>query len=103
MTALPEPRLASRAPAGAPSETLLARLPRNWRALAHLAWPVVLSRAGLVILVLTAIVLAGRYDTLALAHFSLANAVFFPLVVTGVGAMVGIISQTAREKGAGSE
>lgn len=103
MTALPEPRVAARAPTGAPAETLLARLPRNWRALAHLAWPVVLSRAGLVILVLTAIVLAGRYDTLALAHFSLANAVFFPLVVTGVGAMVGIISQTAREKGAGSD
>ena len=95
MTALPEPDLAP--------PSLAARLPREWLALLHLAWPVVLSRAGLVVLILTAIVLAGRYDTLALAHLSLGNAVFFPLVVTGVGAMVGIISQTAREKGAGSE
>jgi hypothetical protein len=84
------------------TESLAARLPRNWAALFHLAWPVVLSRAGLVLLVLTAIVLVGRYDTVALAHLSLGNAIFFPLVVTGVGAMVGIISQTSREKGAGS-
>ncbi|PZQ50338.1 MAG: hypothetical protein DI556_07205 [Rhodovulum sulfidophilum] len=89
-------------PEATAAETLLGRLARNWLALLHLSWPVVLSRAGLVILVLTAIVLVGRHDTLALAHLSLGNAIFFPLVVTGVGAMVGIISQTAREKGAGS-
>ncbi len=98
MTALPEPELVSKP---APL-SLAARLPREWRALAHLAWPVMLSRAGLVVLVLSAIVIVGRHDTLSLAQFSLANAVFFPMVVTGVGAMLGIISQTAREKGAGS-
>jgi MATE family multidrug resistance protein len=98
MTILQQPETT---PVGVP-ETLAARLPRNWVALFYLAWPVVLSRAGLVILVLTAIVLVGRHDTLALAQLSLGNAVFFPLVVTGVGAMVGVISQTAREKGANS-
>lgn len=86
---------------GAP-EPLGTRLLRHWIALLVLAWPVVLSRAGIIILVLTGIVIVGRHDTVELAKLSLANAVFFPLVVTGVGAMVGIISTTAREKGAGS-
>ncbi|TPE52948.1 MATE family efflux transporter [Amaricoccus solimangrovi] len=94
--------LDDRAPLAAPRASLAARLPRHWSALFHLSWPVVLSRAGLVVLSLAAIVLAGRHDTLDLAHLSLGYAVFFPLVTTGVGALVGIISQTAREKGAGA-
>ena len=107
------PRLAAPRPDGAESgrrtmttavpahDGFAHRLLRHWRALFVLAWPVVLSRAGILVMTLVGLVMAGQHDTFELAKLSLGSAVFFPLLVTGVGCMVGIISTAAREMGAG--
>jgi multidrug resistance protein, MATE family len=84
------------------SETTTARLARHWRALFALTWPVVLSRAGLVLMAMADVVMVGRYDTGALAALSLGYAVVMPLLVTGIGCMVGVIATTAYGMGAGS-
>lgn len=85
-----------------PAETVTARLLRHWAALFRLSWPVVLNRAGLVLMGVVSVVLVGRYDTEALAGFALGNAVVMPLLVAGIGCLVGVIAVTAREHGAGS-
>ena len=82
-------------------EAFGARLSRHWGALFHLAWPVVFSRAGLVVMAVADVVMTGRYDTEALAALSLGYAVTMPLLVTAIGCMVGIIATAAREHGAG--
>lgn len=85
-----------------PRERFGARLMRHWRALFHLAWPVVFSRAGMVLMAVADVVMVGRYDTGALAALSLGYAVVMPALVTGIGCMVGVVATTARELGAGS-
>jgi len=82
------------------SENRVSRLLRHWRALFHLAWPVVFNRAGLVLMAVADVVMVGRYDTEALAALSLGYAVVMPPLVTGIGCMVGVIATTAREHGA---
>lgn len=82
-------------------ESFGARLARHWSALFHLAWPVVFNRAGLVVMAVADVVMTGRYDTGALAALSLGYAVAMPLLVTGIGCMVGIIATTARDHGGG--
>lgn len=76
------------------------RLLHFWLALFRLSWPVVLNRAGLVLMGVVSMVLVGRYDTAALAGFALGNAVVMPVLVAGIGCLVGIIAVTAREHGA---
>lgn len=79
------------------------RLPRllgHWRALARLAWPVALSRVGLVVMAMVNVVMVGRSaGTEALAALSLGYAVFMPVLVAGVGCMVGVVATTARAAG----
>ncbi|QDL92846.1 MATE family efflux transporter [Paroceanicella profunda] len=84
-----------------PVPRFLPRLLQHWGALFRLAWPVMLARAGIFTLSLADIVMVGRYDTAALAHLSMGYAVFFPVMITGVGAMTGIVAETARHAGAG--
>lgn len=83
------------------AEPFGARLLRYWLALFRLSWPVVLNRAGLVLMGVVSVVMVGRYDTEALAGFALGNAVIMPMLVAGIGCLVGIIAVTAREHGAG--
>ncbi len=82
-------------------ETFGQRLARHAASLGRLAWPVVLSRAGILLMAMADVVMVGRYDTIALGHLALGFAVFIPLFVSGIGAMVGIVSVTARAHGAG--
>jgi MATE family multidrug resistance protein len=82
------------------AEPLTPRLLSFWHALFRLAWPVILSRAGLVVMAMADVVMVGRYDTDALAALSLGNAVFMPLLIAGVGCMVGIVATAARAQGA---
>ncbi len=85
-----------------PEPGLAIRLAGHWRALFALAWPVMLSRAGVVLMSTASVIMVGRYDTLALAELSLGNAVFIPVLVAGVGCLVGVVSVTARGAGAGA-
>ena len=75
------------------------RLVRHWRALWPLAWPVVLSRAGLVVMAMVNVVMVGRYDTEALGALALGFAVVMPLMVAGIGCTVGVVAIAAREHG----
>lgn len=81
--------------------SLAMRLARHWAELARLAWPVMLSRAGLLTLTLVDIVMVGRFGTGALAHMAMGYSVFVPIMVTGIGAMVGIIAIVSQRWGAG--
>ncbi len=74
---------------------------RRLSALARLAWPVMLSRAGILAMALADVVMLARYDTLALAQASVALGLFVPIMVTGVGLQMGVISLVARRRGAG--
>ncbi|WP_118132557.1 MATE family efflux transporter [Oceanicella sp. SM1341] len=76
------------------------RLLRHWAELFRLAWPVMLARTGIFTLSLADIVMVGQHDTAALAALSMGYAVFFPVMITGVGAMSGIVAETARHAGA---
>ena len=89
-------------PTRRPAPAFVARLAGHWRALFALAWPVMLSRAGVVLMTTANVVMVGRYDTQALADFSLGNAVFIPVMVAGIGCLVGVVSVTARGAGAGA-
>lgn len=80
----------------------LPRLVSHWRALFRLAWPVMLSRAGVLLMAMADVVMVGRYDTLALAQLSLGYAIFIPVLVAGIGCLVGVVSVTARGAGAGA-
>jgi multidrug resistance protein, MATE family len=82
-------------------ETFAQRLARHWAALFVLAWPVMLSRAGILLMSMADVVMVGRFDTIELGYLALGFAVFIPVFVTGIGAMVGIVSVAARTKGAG--
>lgn len=81
---------------------LASRLVGHWQALFRLAWPVMLSRAGILLMAMADVIMVGRYDTQALAELSLGFAVFIPVLVAGIGCMVGIVSTTARGQGAAS-
>ena len=82
------------------AERLRPRLARHMGALAALAWPVMLSRAGILLMSLVDVVMLGRYDTLALAEASVALGLFVPVMVTGVGLQMGTISIVSRRHGA---
>jgi multidrug resistance protein, MATE family len=82
-------------------EPTMLRLVRHWQDLFWLSWPVVLNRAGLVLMAFVSLVLVGRYDTNALAALALGFAVVMPLLVAGIGCLVGVIAVTAREHGSG--
>ncbi len=75
------------------------RLLRHWRMLWPLAWPVVLSRAGLVVMAMADVVMVGRYDTEALGALALGYAVMMPLMVAGIGCTVGVVAIAARGHG----
>jgi MATE family multidrug resistance protein len=77
------------------------RILRHWSGLFRLAWPVMLSRTGILILSLTDFLMVGRHSTVALAHLSLGYSLSISIMVTGVGAMVGVVAVTARDIGAG--
>jgi MATE family multidrug resistance protein len=79
----------------------LRRMASLWRGLFALAWPVMLSRAGTLIISLTAVVVVGRYDTLALGQLALGTGVFLPMAVAGIGMMTGLLSVVSRGAGAG--
>ena len=61
------------------------RLLRHWRALYRLAWPVALSRVGLVVMAMVNVIMVGRTSTGELAALSLGYAVFMPPLIAGAG------------------
>ena len=80
---------------------LVARLKRHVSELVRLAVPTAVARAGLLIMVLVDTVMVGRYATEALAYLAIGTAVIVPLLVTGVGLLIGTIATAANAFGRG--
>lgn len=78
-----------------------ARLLTHVLDLVRLAAPVVLSRAGMLLMVLVDIVMVGRYGTEDLAYFSLAWALVMFVTITMVGVLLGGLVVPSQAFGAG--
>ena len=69
------------------------------RELLRLAWPIVIARAGILTMALADVAMVGRHDTDELAYASLGTALFVPLLVTGVGLMIGVLATASQAFG----
>lgn len=79
---------------------LSVRIARQTKALARLAGPTIVSRAGILTMVMADVVMVGRFSTDELAYVSLGSSIFVPLLVAGVGLMVGVTAMTSQTFGA---
>jgi MATE family multidrug resistance protein len=70
-------------------------------ALLTLAGPIMVARAGILTMVMADVVMVGRYSAVELDYLVLALSLFVPIVVTGVGAINGIVVLIGRSFGAG--
>jgi len=90
---------------GAPSETATeafgARLVRHVSDLLRLAWPVMLSRAGMLVMAFVDIIMLGRYSAEAIGAFNLGVSIFVPLMVFTIGLTSGAVPVISRAFGAG--
>ncbi len=72
-------------------------------AVVKLGAPVILSRIGMFGIIFADILMLGRFDSLELAYYGLANTIQFVFFVLGIGALSGIAVLTAQSVGAGEE
>ena len=82
------------------TETWHARSRRHVLDLLTLAWPVMLSRAGILVMAFADIAMLGRYTTESVALFNLALAVFIPLMVFSIGLTSGMVPVVSQAYGA---
>jgi MATE family multidrug resistance protein len=82
---------------------LAVRIGQHIRELARLALPVVVARAGLIVMQLVDTIVVGRYATEALAQLSIGTAPFHVVLGTGVGLIVGTLVMTANAVGRGAD
>ena len=80
---------------------LRARLRWHLSALIRLAWPVMLSRAGILIMAFCDIAMLGRYEPGAVGVANLGLAVFIPIMVVTIGLCTGTVAVVSRAHGAG--
>ncbi|MDT8344621.1 MAG: MATE family efflux transporter [Thermohalobaculum sp.] len=89
-------------PAAAPApESLAARLRRHVPDLLRLAWPVMLSRAGILLMAFTDIAMLGRYGPGAVGEANLGLSVFVPVLVLTIGLSSGVAPVAAHAFGRG--
>jgi MATE family multidrug resistance protein len=93
MTAVPETR---KVPLQAPLP-----LSQHIRRHLRLAVPVMLARAGVIIMISVDSVMTGRAGAAQLAHYAISLAPHMTLLVLGIGVLVGTIVLTAQADGAG--
>jgi MATE family multidrug resistance protein len=90
----------------AQTETVPERFgPRVWRHFAdllRLAWPVMLSRAGILIMAFFDIAMLGRYGAGAIGELNLGVSIFVPLLVFSIGLTSGVVPVVAFAFGAGA-
>jgi len=89
------------------SETLVRPLSGRVRAhvveLLRLAAPVIVSRAGLMVMMAVDTAIVGRFSAHELALFSLAHLPNNVMIGTGVGLLLGTVAMTAHALGAGED
>lgn len=80
---------------------LRIRLKRHIHELFRLAWPVMLSRLGIVFLALVDTIMVGFYSTDELAYLNLGNGTFIMVIlVMAIGFMIGTLIHTSHAYGA---
>lgn len=82
-------------------EPFPARLARHLGDLARLAWPVMLSRAGILIMSFVDIAMLGHYSATAIGEATLGISIFVPLLVASIGLVSGMVPVVSRDFGAG--
>ncbi len=83
------------------SAWLKERLFRHTHELFRLAWPVMLSRLGIVILAIVDTIMVGFYSTDELAYLNLGNGTFIMVIlVMAIGFMIGTLIHTSHAYGA---
>ncbi|HLS19182.1 MAG TPA: MATE family efflux transporter [Paracoccaceae bacterium] len=83
------------------SESISRALLRHFRALMGLAWPVMLSRAGILLMALVDIAMLGRFGPGAPGIAGLGLALFMPAIVISIGLVSGMVPVIAQAWGAG--
>ncbi len=76
-------------------------LGRHARATLALAWPVMLARAGMLIMALVDAAMIGRVSGEGLAHYGLATAPFLFFLLTGIGLLIGTVVLVSQAHGEG--
>ena len=67
----------------------------------QLAFPVVLARAGLIVLVAVDVAMTGHADAIELAYYGLAISLQVPMTLVGLGLLMGTVVLVAQADGAG--
>jgi multidrug resistance protein, MATE family len=67
-----------------------------------LAWPMILSRVGLITMSMMDVIVLGRAGVEDLAEYVLGQAIYDSLIATSVGLLLGVPVLVARETGAGN-
>jgi MATE family multidrug resistance protein len=75
------------------------RLARHVRATLVLAWPVMLARAGMLIMAMVDAAMIGRVSGEGLAYYGVAMAPFLFFLLTGIGLLIGTVVLVAQAKG----
>ena len=86
----------------APERPVSAAMPfsRHLTRTARLAGPVILARAGLLVMVAIDSAMLGHYGTLSLAYYAAANAAQVVMILIGVGLLQGTTILVAQAHGA---
>ncbi|MEM7059246.1 MAG: MATE family efflux transporter [Pseudomonadota bacterium] len=83
-------------------ESALRKVLRHAWDLLGLAWPVMLSRAGILVMAFSDIAMLGRYSTDAVAVSNLGIAIFVPVLVIAIGLVSGMVPVISQAYGAGN-
>ncbi|MEM7178590.1 MAG: MATE family efflux transporter [Pseudomonadota bacterium] len=81
---------------------LFSRITYHVGALLWLAWPVMLSRAGILVMALTDIVMLGQYGFGAVGISNLGISIFVPVLVLAIGLCSGLVPVISTAYGAGA-
>ena len=85
------------------TDPVSGRIRRHVDELVRLAGPTVVSRAGVMVMALVDTVMLGRYSAQELAYMGIAMAPVMPLLLVGLGLVMGTLVMTAAANGAGRD
>ena len=79
---------------------MIARLWRHFRELICLAAPIVVSRAGILVMATADTAMVGRFDTNELAYMSIGGALIIPIMLISMGMTMGTLILASNSFGA---
>ena len=79
---------------------LIARIWCHLRALIRLAGPIVISRAGILVMAMADTAMVGRFDTKELAYMAIGGALIIPIMLVSMGMSMGTLVLTSNSFGA---